>query len=172
MRCCGLGLFATGPVGCISLGVILPDQPPLSPILGGWKETQRGFAPLRAPCVERTIVGRVERSETRRQSECQVRNLTWVPIEMEASFNPLAPILGGVEKEAEGHPQTPAAFRCTIEPVTGRISMRPGRLISCRRHAWRPGSRRSCSLTGTRRWCRRTRGTAGPWCCWCHRDRE
>ena len=64
------------------------------PIMGDGEETQRGFAPLRAPSVipveagnacwhseghasswpRNLSVGRVEQSETRRHGECQVRN--------------------------------------------------------------------------------------------------
>ena len=66
---------------------------PLAPILGGKKEAQRGFAPLHAPCAERTDVGRVERNETRRRSECKFRDPTWVLVGMEEIFNPFDPAL-------------------------------------------------------------------------------
>ena len=61
-------------------------QPP-GPHSWGIQRTQRGFAPLHAPCAERTTVERVERSETRRQSECRVRDLTWAPVGMDGVFN-------------------------------------------------------------------------------------
>ena len=104
-----------------------PDQSPWIPL---WqrgdddRKTQRGSAPLHAPYVERTTVGRVERSETRRlpviPEQARIQNVprratlrrgrvTLRP--GTASSTPLVPLLGGRRTESRGTPRDPRPGR-------------------------------------------------------------
>ena len=107
----------------------------MSPIHGGREKTQRSCAPLHVPWsrtrdtprADRTIVGRVERKETRRRLSAGLdawharsRSVLSLPRRRESrrapkavswpSFNPLCPpLLGDGKRITEGHPQTPGS---------------------------------------------------------------
>ena len=64
----------------------------------------------------RPIADHIEGSETRRQRECQARDLTWEFIGMDDAFNPLVPPFMGEEEGELGDTPKPSAGRnpCTL----------------------------------------------------------